>query len=225
MKTSLSLLAAVVSTFVAATAFAEPPAKPAAPVAAAPKAPVGTGNFRRDEVVHAAGAKPQNVTVMGIATAGEHAAKANVPASIRISAVSVNSGPDKGKVTLVKAPVDKSERVEKLTAAEAHSYGLVTQADARKAASQNGGIAGSDKKVVVKNDGLAGNGYGFKQVAPGTLVVKEYGDQYKASNITRSVSFTGKGESASFGTEQIKAPTPAPAPAPAPAAPAAPQAK
>lgn len=206
----LTILTVVASAFVSATAFAEPPAPAKAPTpapAAAPKAPAGQGDFRRAEVVKAAGVKPENATVMGLSTASQNANQgAKIPKDIRIEAVEAYKGPNAGKVTLVKAPVDKSEPVSKVTTREAHEMGLVTQKDAQAAASKNGGVVGSDKKVEVKADGLGGNGYGFKQTAPSSIRIKEYGEKYDASNIRRTVTFTGSGESASFASKEVPAP-------------------
>jgi hypothetical protein len=227
MKTGPSILAALACTLVTVIAFAEPPRAPtpSAPVAstpapaakatAAPKAPFGMGNFRREEVARAAGVDPAHAKVTGLATAGKHIAGVVIPANIRVQAVAVTSGPDKGKVTLVKAPVAKDEPVAKLTDGEAKSMVILTQPQAQAAAEKNRGVAGSKDKVTLQADGFAGYGYGFKQVAPRAQTVKEYGRLYEASDIRRSVTFTQSGESASF-TKTSMGPAPTLAPAPAP---------
>jgi hypothetical protein len=187
-KLTLSLLAAVATTFLAGSAFADPP-----------KGPVGTGNFRRDEVVKAAGAKPSQAYVMGVAIADRHTSgQSNVPSNMRVMAVA-----DKGKVTLVRAPTDKDKPVTKLTDREASRMNLITQKQAEKAAERNGGVVGSPGKVDVKRDGLAGNSYQFKQTSPSTLTIKRDGEKQQASNITRTVTLTGSGESANFGTKSL----------------------
>ena len=91
--------------------------------------PFGTGNFRRSEVIKATNANPGYAKVMGVATANRNSAPARTPANARIMAVQHG-----GKVDLVKAPIDKSRSVSRLSAGEARSYGLVTQAAAQRQA-------------------------------------------------------------------------------------------
>src|SRR5262245_25261052 len=91
--------------------------------------PKGNGNFRRAEVMKAAGAKQGRV--MGLVTT--HQAK-NFKSS-RVLAVSSGN-----KVTLVKAPTNKGQRVRVMTQREAHQMGLITQSEAAKLARSNGGL-------------------------------------------------------------------------------------
>ena len=164
-----------------------------------PPAAVGMGNFRRAEVVQAARVSPATATVTGLTTANAHyAAAASLPSSARVLAV---SGPT-GKVTLVQAPLDKSQPVRVLKTAEANKLGLVTQNQARRLAEQNGGVLGASTKVKVAANGLAPGGYGysFKQVSGVPFHPASYDQmdepQETVTSLTRAVTFTGKGESA-----------------------------
>src|SRR4051812_44625468 len=78
-------------------------AEPTAAGAAAARAPTGTGNFRRAEVLQAAGnLKSSQTTVMGFATANRASySPIATPANARVMAVVSGT-----KVELVKAPLD-----------------------------------------------------------------------------------------------------------------------
>lgn len=162
--------------------------------------PQGHGNFRRAEVIRAAGADSKKAYVMGMATAAGHISGTKAHQQSRVQVVAAG-----GKVTLVKAPIDKSKPVRKLTAGEAKSYGLITQARARQLASHNGGVYAS-KKIVLADAGLAGSSYRFRQVSPDGFTVTAWGNKYKATKIDRTVTITGTGESASGSLERITPP-------------------
>jgi hypothetical protein len=164
-------------------------------------APKGTGNFRRSEAVKAAGANSKSARVIGLTTADNRVAGPNNYKSSRILFVQ-----DGSKVTLIKAPVDGNKAVSKLTKAQANRLGLVTQTQAKQIASMTtGGVFGTNGKVKVVAAGMGAKrgSYLFKQVAPSSEIVKQYGSTYKASNIVRSVSVTGKGESTSASMKKI----------------------
>ncbi len=161
---------------------------------AADNAPKGTGNFRRAEVVKAAGANPKTAITTGIAIASQrytNGAK-GLPNS-RIIAVQ-----DGVKVTMVKAPLDKGEKVGKMSAADIHRAGMVTQAEARTMATKNGGELGDKVRVTIKDDGMTSSrsAYNFKQTSPSAKTIKVDGDTVKVKNINRAVTFTGSGETA-----------------------------
>ncbi len=161
--------------------------------ASKPVAPQGTGNFRRAEVLRAAGAKSDRTYVKGVAIAAQHIQGTKPHVLSRVSAVSTG-----GKVTLVKAPIDKRQPVTKLTPTQARRYGLVTQAKARQMARFNGGDLAS-KHIVLADMGLSANSYKFRQVSPDKIKVKlsGFGTEYLASGVTRTVTLTGTSESAS----------------------------
>jgi hypothetical protein len=190
---------AIGSLFLASAAFAD-----------APKAPAGTGNFRRAEVVKATGQKEQNVNVHGVAYVG--AKGKHVPSDTRVMMVD-----HKGTIDLVKAPLDKSKPVTKMTQHEANKMGLYTQNQAKELASQNGGLFGSKGRVTVENAGIGarGNSYRFNQTKPDTQIVKAWGYTYQKGKFTRTVTVTGSAESASAGSSKLlEGPKPTPAPAP-----------
>jgi hypothetical protein len=154
--------------------------------------PSQNGNFRRAEVLKAVGAKDGRVA--SLAAAKNHVIAPNAPKGARIAIVSHG-----GKVDLVKAPEDTSREVTRLSERQAKSMGLLTQKEAAKYASSNGGLLGSSKKVRVVNDGLSASGgsYAFKQISPSSKVVKQYKSLYRADKISRTVTIGGNGESAS----------------------------
>ena len=177
---------------------------------AAAKAPVGNGNFRRAEVVKAAGADARTAKVIGLSTSNHRlVAPAAGPADARV--LFVQNGT---KVTMVKAPTDLGQRVTKLSAKEAKTYGLVTQAAAaRLAAKTTGGLFGEHGRVTVVPAGMGAKraSYLFTQTSPATKELKYTWGTYTASNITRAVSVTGKGESVTATETAQVVPAPAPA--------------
>ena len=193
MFTKLATATALaLSLFAAGSAFADPPRA---------GAPVGTGNFRRAEVISASGAAataahqtwgfPQ---VRGISHAGQ------VPANVRVMAVTVIGDPH-AKVTLVRVPTDPSKPVTRLTAAQANKMGFVTQGQAKKIAEHaaSDGAFAAPSKIRVRADGVSdrGNSYSFSQTAPLNYPTKS-GDATVRS-VWRTVTFDGKSESASGG--------------------------
>jgi len=168
-------------------------------------APVGTGNFRRADAVKAARAQSQFTYVRGLA---KMEPKLN-PKSSRI--LFVRNG-DTKKVSIVKAPVDKSQPVRVLTARQANKLGLLTQSQARQLASSNGGVYGSRSKVKLQDRGVTYNGksYTFKQTSPmgWTIPLYKYdGKQVygRVKSVDRSVPVTGQaGESASGWAQTLK---------------------
>lgn len=166
--------------------------------------PMGTGNFRRAEVLQAAGhVESSKAYVMGVATAAKYTNAGRLPANARIMAVS-----HEGRVQLVSAPLDKSQPVTRLTAAQANRMGLITQGQAKKLAERNGGVLGTEGKVRLTAAGLtpAGHSYQFKQTAPLDYTVKQWGEKYVVTGVRRSVTLSGSGESASGAMKYIPAP-------------------
>jgi hypothetical protein len=161
---------------------------------AAAKVPAGNGNFRRAEVLEAAGADAKTAKVIGLATSNHRlVAEAKGPTDARV--LFVQNGT---RVTMVKAPTDPSQRVTKLGAKEAGTYGLVTQAAARRLAEKTtGGVFGEHGRVTVVPAGMGAKraSYLFTQTSPATKELKYSWGTYTASDITRAVSVTGKGES------------------------------
>jgi hypothetical protein len=167
---------------------------------------VGRGNFRRAEAIQAAGAKGQATHVRGIATMNP---RLNLK-SARI--LFVESG-DTKKVSIVKAPLDRSAPVKVLTIAQANKLGLVTQAQAREQASFNKGVFGTRGRVQVKDLGITweNQSYSFKQTAPLGFKIplwkESNGNQVmgEVKSIYRTVPITGgRGESASGVTKTIR---------------------
>lgn len=193
------------SIFCAATAFADPPRA---------GAPVGTGNFRRAEVLSASGAAglagpgtwafPQ---VRGISRVGQ------VPAGVRVMAVTVIGDP-RAKVTLVRVPTDPSQPVARLTTAQANKMGFVTQAQAKKIAEHaaSDGAFAAPGKIRVEANGVSnrGNSYSFTQTTPLGYATKS-GDA-TVKSVWRTVTFDGKGESATgdWGPPKTRPANPAP---------------
>jgi hypothetical protein len=172
-------------------------------------APVGNGNFRRAEVLQKLNANPKTTYVMGIATANSRVAPANLPRDARILAVAMLSG----KVHLMKAPLDKSKPVTRLSTREANEMGLVTQAQARKQAEHNGGKLGNEHHGVrVTALGLTPNGasYQFRQTSHVALPGPAMNEV--TTDIRRSVTLTGAGESAYVAGSAAGAGAPRPSP-------------
>jgi hypothetical protein len=172
-------------------------------------APIGKGNFRRHEALRAAGVSPsdQRAFVRGLAMMA--GAKRN-PQDARI--LFVEDGATK-KVVIVRAPLDKGQPVQAMRKSEAHQLGLITQAEARKLASVNGGKYGTKAKIRLKDRGIGydGTSYLFQQTAPLGYPVPGYRGMdgkpvmHSVTSLDRSVPVTGqKGESASGWTTLIK---------------------
>lgn len=169
--------------------------------------PVGTGNYRRREAIKAAfkiegrySRFAQYCTVKGIDTVLNHSAKwyqirRKLPTSSRILAV---ANGQTGKVVLVKAPNDPNKPVRKLTTKEANRYGLITQHQAMRLASRNGGAYGRKGKVRVVPNGLSsfGDSFSFKQ-ASHLKTSTGYRGRQTLQTIERHVPITGQaGETA-----------------------------
>jgi hypothetical protein len=178
--------------FVATTAFA--------------KEIVGRGNFRRAEAIQAAGAKGQATHVRGLATM-------NPRLNLKSSRILFVESGDSKKVSIVKAPLDRSEKVKVLTTAQANKLGFVTQAQAREQASYNKGVYGTRGRVLVKDLGITweNQSYAFKQTAPMGFNIPLWKDSNgkqvlgKVKSIYRTVPITGGvGESASGVTQTIR---------------------
>ena len=164
--------------------------------AAKTTAPAGTGNFRRAEAIAVAGGnvKTGTTSVAGLSTIGKHVAGGESRVRSRVLVVQTA-----GKVTLVKAPLDKTVAVTKMTVTEAKRVGIVTQAAARQRASFNKGELGQKGRVKLTDLGFSfsgGGSYLFRQTAPATKTVKQGDRTYIARNIVHTVSITGKGETA-----------------------------
>ena len=143
-----------------------------------------SGNFRRTDVLNAAGARAGTVSAYHQKTTKD----------ARISLV--ESG---NKAILVKAPLDRSQPAKRLTTKQANRINLLTQAQARKLASNNGGILGSKKKVTVQATGVSASrfSYSFKQTSPSSILIRAFGrNKYRVSNINRSVTVGAWGGSA-----------------------------
>jgi len=141
-----------------------------------------SGNFRRAEVLKAAGVKTGFVTAF----------KSNK--TNRISAVQNGT-----KVTLVQAPLRRSAAVTKLTTAQVNRRDMLTQAQAKKLAETNGGLYGSKGRVTVKNAGLSASNYSytFTQTSPKSVVIPAWNNQKaRITNITRTVTIGNKGGAA-----------------------------
>ena len=154
-----------------------------------------SGNFRREEVLKAAGVKDGRVTAL----------KSN-----RLNRISVvESG---NKVILVQAPRRRSAPATKLTATQIKRRDMVTPAQALALASHNGGMLGSKGQVKVVPAGLSTSrtSYVFAQVSPATIpTVGWKGQPAQYSNINRMVQvYRNKdgrvGESASAYFDYIK---------------------
>ena len=163
--------------------------------------PKGNGNFRRAEAIKAAGANAKTARVIGLSTADR---RVSAPSNYKSSRILfVQNG---NKVTMVKAPTDTKLAVTKLSASQAKRLGLVTQSEAaRMASNTTGGVYGTNGrvKVVAAGMGAKRGSYLFHQVSPKTETVKQYGSTYTASNIVRSVSVSGKGESTTGALKKI----------------------
>jgi len=181
----LGIAAALLLTLTAAPAFAGDPA--------------GMGNFRRAEAIRAARVDPTKATVMGLATANNHlSAPAAQPATARVLVVGNH---ETGKVTLVSAPLDRSQPVKALTTKEANKLGLVTQSQARRQVERNGGELGAPGRVAVVDRGLTKHaGYQFDQAVKAPFHPKVFdrqgSPQETVSAVVRTVTVNGKGESA-----------------------------
>jgi hypothetical protein len=162
-------------------------------------------------VLKAAGVK--SAYVHGAAYAGADGKK--IPANTRVMMVEHDKN-----VQLVNAPVDRTKPVTRMTTGQANKMGLYTQSQAKALATKNGGKLGSARTVQVANAGIGarGNSYRFDQTKPDTKVVKEWGGVYREGKISRTVTVTGSGESATSGSSKLLRkidPTPAPAATPA----------
>ncbi len=127
---------------------------------AATSAPKGNGNFRRAEAITAAGANAKTARVVGLSTAANHVEAGKNYKNARTLLVA-----DQGKVSLLKAPLDKSEPVTKLSTLQANRMGLKTQTQARKiAAASPGGELRGKGALKLTNAGLdeTGGSYTFK---------------------------------------------------------------
>jgi hypothetical protein len=154
--------------------------------------PSGTGNFRRAEVTKVAGANPSTAKVMGYSTSWGNSAKwvKGLPDRSRIMAVAHQGG----KVDLVKAPVNKSLPVTRMSTSQANRWGIITQRQAAARAKDSGGPLANGQRISVKATGLSGNSYGFKQTKPSGF----YQNGRYVYNINRTVTLNGgKGETAS----------------------------
>jgi hypothetical protein len=169
-------------------------------------APRGTGNFRRAAAIKAADAQHKYTTVRGLASM----APRKNPTNARL--LFVENGATK-KVTIVKAPINKSQKVKVLTTKEVNKLGLITQSQARALASKNDGTYGTRGRVNLKQRGITYDGvsYQFKQTSPLGWTIPLYkmsdGTQVKGrvKFVSRTVPVTGQqGESASGWAERIK---------------------
>jgi hypothetical protein len=156
------------------------------------------GNYRRAEALKAVGAKAQRANVRAANNAVGFIKGATLPKNARILMV---QHPVKGygmKVDLVKAPNDRSQKVEKLSAAQMKRMGLITQAEAQKRAERNGGVLGTKGAVKLTPTGYSERGsYEFAQARPASVTVKQWNNTYAVSSIRRTVTLTGTAESAS----------------------------
>jgi hypothetical protein len=159
--------------------------------------PKGTGNFRRTEVLKAAGAKHWTTArVEGATAADKHAKGIRLPQNSRVMIVSH----DEGKVDFVRAPNDKSVAVHKMGTAEVNRMGLITQKQAGALASKNGGEFGQKGTVKVQNNGLAtrNGSFSFTQTAKVSDLKKLNNPGSGTVTVQRSVPYTGNpGETAS----------------------------
>jgi hypothetical protein len=156
-----------------------------------------SGNFRRAEVIKAAGVDNGYVSAV------------KSTKTDRVSVVETRH-----KAILVKAPLDRSKAAKKMTAKEANAMGLQTQAQARELARKNGGILGSKSKIKVEDNGVSASrwSYKFRQVSPASVIIPAYNNgKYRAHDIDRTVTIGNKGgavESASSAYDYIPAATP-----------------
>jgi len=180
-------LAVGFSLLLASNAFADKPA-------------LGNGNFRRAEALRVAGAKNTSTTrVVGLTTSNHRIETSgkNYKQS-RILFVE-HATPSNGlKVDVVRAPLNKSQPVTKMTKSQVHEHGLITQGEAKQQAKMNGGELAGHKTPALANAGIGAKegSYKFTQTSPKSVTAKQYGEKYRVSGITRTVSVTGKGESA-----------------------------
>jgi hypothetical protein len=114
------------------------------------KAPKVTGTFRHAEVIKAVAPKDasstRTVVVKDAKTTNSHV---------------MMVAHDGGKVDFVNAPTDRSLPVHKMSTAQTHKAGLLTQKEAHRMASQNGGEFGQKGAVTVQDHGIAGRRNSF----------------------------------------------------------------
>jgi hypothetical protein len=161
---------------------------------AAAKNPASTGQFRRAEAIEAAGANPKTARVHSLTTANHRTYVQTQERATARHAFVV----DGNKVTLVTQPLDRAKPVVRTSAREANAMGLKTQGQARVLARHNAGEYGTKGRVEVADAGFGAKegSYLFKQVSPATITIKNWeGKPVNVSNIVRSVSVTGKGQS------------------------------
>jgi len=187
MKFIVRSVAVGLGLLLASNAFADKPA-------------VGNGNFRRSEALRVTGAKNSSTTrVVGLTTSNNRLSEGgkNYKQS-RILFVE-HAVPGQGqKVDVVRAPLDKNAPVTKMTKAQMHDHGIISQGEAKQMAKVNGGELAGHKTPALANAGIGAKegSYKFTQTSPKSVTAKQYGTTYRVSGITRTVSVTGKGESA-----------------------------
>jgi hypothetical protein len=167
--------------------------------------PKGNGNFRRADAIRAAKANPKSAFVRGLAYM---APKLNKKTS---RVLFVENGSTK-QVSIVKAPVNKDKPVKVLSTKQANRMGLITQSQAKKLATKNGGVYGTKGSVELKKVGITSGGisYQFNQTAPLGWNIKLYQSQGKqvygkVKSVYRTVPVTGQqGESAQGYAETIR---------------------
>jgi hypothetical protein len=162
------------------------------------------GNFRRAEALRVVGAQKGRSVGLENSGAGD---VVKIAASQGNRILLVEHGK---KVDYVKAPLDKSKGVSKMSNKDVHDLGLLTQADAKKGAEYNGGKWSKSKPEKVRNVGLArsGDSFLFEQTKPLPVTHKNRGYDFEkqkysgwsstetAQGIERSVRIDGSGESA-----------------------------
>jgi hypothetical protein len=172
---------------------------------AAVAAPRGTGNFRRTDAIKATRGNVDKAFVRGLGTM----APSKNPKASRILFVEDTST---HKVSVVKAPINKGQKVQVLTAKQIKNLGLLTQSQARALASYNAGVYGTKGKVSLKALGITSDGvsYQFKQTGPLGWKIPLYksNDRQvygKVISVYRTVPVTGQqGESASGYAQTIQ---------------------
>ena len=152
---------------------------------------IGTGNFRRAEVLKAAGANKQTTRVAGLAVVLRHRSPrlSNPAATTRMMLVEDWSAK---KVRVVRAPLDKTKKVEQIGAAELRKFGLISQWQGGKLVEKQGGryqkLGGTAENVGLSNKGMS---YRFRQKVEPPATIKQGTSQGTMRRIYRSVPVDG----------------------------------